>query len=125
MTASSVRLFGGAAVSRRAARGARRLTKERAREKLARGLERAIRDAERPRGRLTSAIPVRRVAVLGARVQLQALAARLRAPEPVYSQGVAAVRALLVNAESPLYQPGLDLDAAVDDALAALDGHVE
>jgi hypothetical protein len=120
----SLSLLGGTALNRRVVRGTRRLTKQRTREKLARGIERAIEDAERPRARMTSAVPVRRLAVVEARSQLEALAARLRAPEPVYAQGVAAARALLADAESPLYQPTRDLHAAVDHALAALDGHV-
>jgi hypothetical protein len=116
-------LIGAATFSRRAIRGARRLTMERTRAKLARGIERAIDDAERAGGSITSAVPVRRVAVIEARSQLDALAARLRAPQPVYAQGVAAVRALLVDADSALYQSGLDLATAVENALAALDGH--
>jgi hypothetical protein len=115
-----VPLLSGAALSSRVVREARRLTKERTRVKLARGIERALHDATRPPGPITSAVPVIR-----ARPQLQALAARLRAPEPVYAQGVAAARALLVDADSPLYQHGLDLDAATEYALTALDGHVE
>jgi hypothetical protein len=120
-----VPLLSGAALSSRVVREARRLTKERTRVKLARGIERALHDATRPPGPITSAVPVRRLAVIRARPQLQALAARLRAPEPVYAQGVAAARALLVDADSPLYQHGLDLDAATEYALTALDGHVE
>jgi hypothetical protein len=118
-------LLGVTAPNRRVVRGARRLTKQRTREKLARGIERAIQDAERPRSLMTAAVPVRRLAVVEARSHLEALAARLCAPEPVYAQGVAAARALLADAESPLYQPTGDLYAAVDHALAALDGHVE
>jgi hypothetical protein len=40
----------------------------------------------------------------------------------VYAQGVALVAELLGNADSPLYQAGSDLCAAVESAAAALDG---
>jgi hypothetical protein len=122
---SSVPFVGSPSLSPRVVRGARRLTKERTREKLARGIERAIHDAEHPRGLLTSAVPVRPAAVIQTRAELHELAARLRAPGPVYAQGVAAARNLLVDPDGPLYQSGLDLNFAVHIALAALNGHVE
>jgi hypothetical protein len=74
---------------------------------------------------ISSAVPVQRAAVAACRPELLELAARLRAPGPVYAHGVAAASALLSEAASPLYQSDGDLPAAVRRALASLDGHVE
>jgi hypothetical protein len=109
-------------LGRIAAWRARRLTKARTRERLAVGLERTIADAEAPPHWLSSAIPVHRVAVLSLRSELQAIAERLRAPEPVYAQGVALAKDLLSDSGSPLYQVRADLRAAVGRIAAALDG---
>jgi hypothetical protein len=104
------------------ARAARRLTKTRPRRRLAAGLERAVETAERPTRAITAAVPVQRLAVLACRADLLALAERLRGPEPVYAQGVALISELLGNADSPLYQAGGDLSAAIEAAASALEG---
>jgi len=50
--------------------------------------------------------------------------ARLRAPEPVYAQGVALVSELVCNGDSPLYAPGGELGVAIEATARALDGDV-
>ncbi len=112
-------------VGRIAAWRARRLTKDRKRERLATCIERTIAAAEAPRESLSSAVPVHRSAVLAERMQLLALAERLRAPGPVYAQGVALAGEILANSDSALYQSDRDLERALLTILAALDGHVE
>jgi hypothetical protein len=109
----------------RASRKARSLTKDRTRKRLARGLERAVADADSGRRAVGAAIPIQRRAVLACRVELLELAARLLAPQPVYAQGVEMTQRLLTNPLSPLYQTGGDLHTLVTDASAALDGHLE
>src|SRR5205809_4690620 len=106
------------APDRRFARGARRLTKARTRCRLAAGLEHAVQAAGRPTRAITAAVPLHRTAVLACRGDLLALAERLRGPEPVYAQGVALISELLGNADSPLYQGGSDLRAALESAAA-------
>jgi hypothetical protein len=110
-------------IGRIAAWKARRLTKARTRERLAAAVERTVRAAETRAQTLSSAIPIHGSAVLGARPQLAVLADRLRAPEPVYAQGVVLVASLLSNSDSPLYQVESDLGSAVEGILSALDGH--
>jgi hypothetical protein len=124
MTSAAALLRETTSVSRRAARQARRLTKDRTRRRLADAVERAVAAADAPPRCISAAIPVRRAAVAACRAELLELAARLRTPGPVYAHGVAAASALLRDAESPLYQSDGDLSAAVRGALAALDGHV-
>jgi hypothetical protein len=102
----------------------RRLTKDRNRRRLAAGIEGAVADAESPRRGFGSAIPVQRRAVIACRDDLLELAERLRAPRPVYAQGVAMAEALLTNSGSALYQSGGDLFGTVERTLAALDGHL-
>jgi hypothetical protein len=101
---------------------AHQLTAVRARSRIADALERAVRAAEEPSGGLSAAVPVGRRQVDAARWQLVALVERLRAPRPVWAQGVAMVLQLLVDAASPLYQDGDDLRAAALAAIEALDG---
>jgi transposase InsO family protein len=125
MTSATALLGETTSVSRRAARQARRLTKDRTRRKLADAIERAVAAAEAPAGAISAAIPVQRAAVAACRPDLLELAARLRTPGPAYAHGVAVVSGLLRDAESPLYQSDSDLSAAVRGALAALDGHVK
>jgi hypothetical protein len=103
----------------------RRLTRDRARRRAARGIERAIAAAERPPQRFSSAIPVARSAVLACRSQLVELAERLRSPEPVYAQGVALVFELLTDSGSALYQVDGELELTIENIFAALDGNVE
>ena len=112
-----------AELDRRFARRAKRLTRTRTRNKFASGLERAVAAAGERRPRVfTAAVPVRQAAVHACRAELLALARRLRAPEPVYAQGVALVSELLGSSGSPLYRDGGDLRKAAWAALAALDG---
>ena len=103
---------------------ARRLTKWRTRRRVAAGFERALADAEAPPPAFSAAIPIRRLSVIACRSELLELVERLRAPQPVYAQGVELGAELLKNANSPLYQAGGDLLAAVEAALEALDGHI-
>jgi hypothetical protein len=122
----AVALLGGVGrVGWRAAWQTRKLTKDRTRRRLADGITRALNEAESTRPAIAAAIPVQRRAVLGCRAEMLELAERLRAPGPVYAQGVALAQTLLTNASSPLYRSGDDLRAHVDAALAALDGHLE
>ena len=104
---------------------ARRLTKARTRRRLAAGLERVLADAARPPQSISAAVPPQREAVLACRAELLSLADRLRAPEPVYAQGVALVSELLGTADSPLYQFGADLSAALRAVASALDGNLD
>jgi hypothetical protein len=101
---------------------AHQLTAAGVRNRVADALERAVRAAEQPSDALTSAVPVPRRQVEAARWQLVALIDRLRAPRPVWAQGVAIALELLVDAGSPLYQEGCDLRAAAAAAIEALDG---
>ena len=98
------------------------LTSPRSRRALARSLERTARELE---GRvLPSAIPLNRA---GARPHLdlvRALAARLRAAEPVSARGVLLVQELLTNGYgSPLYDRdrSTDLRPALEECLSALE----
>lgn len=98
------------------------LTHPRTREALASSLERALADADQARPSLSAAIPVRRSAIRSARWELVALIERLRAPTPVWAQGLALVSELVADGGSPLYQEGQDLRTAVLAAIEALDG---
>ena len=112
-------------VSRRAAWRLRKLTKDRTRRRVAAGLVRAVADANEPQPWISARIPVQRRKVIGSRDELLELAERLLAPGPVYAQGVALAVGLLSDGGSPLYQSGGDLHSAVEEALLALDGHLE
>jgi hypothetical protein len=103
----------------------RRLASDRTRRKAAHGVERAIRAADTPRQSLSSAVPIAHDAVVACRWQLAALAEALRRPGPVYAQGVALTLELLSNADSPLYQADGDLEEAILEIRAALDGNLE
>jgi hypothetical protein len=111
-------------ISWRAEWRARKLTRPRKRRRLAAGFERVIADAAAPPRVLTAAIPIQRDNVIAASADLLELADRLRAPGPVYAQGVAMAAELLQNAGSALYEPCADLRGAVRAALGALDGHI-
>jgi hypothetical protein len=92
------------------------------RSMLARSLLRIVRDArERPAG-LTVRAPVTRRTALAAAEELDALARRLVAPEPVAVRGVAQVGRLLSDAGSPLYSGHAGaLRGAARRALASLE----
>ena len=85
---------------------ARQITTARNRRQLAAGLAGALRSA-RARGPVwTAAARPNRPDVVEARAVIAALDRRLRSPEPVGPQGVAMVRALLVDGNGLLYRPG-------------------
>lgn len=85
---------------------ARRLISRRGRARLASGLTRAARDAQKgPPGFSAAARPDARE-VLAARTVLDAIARRLGAREPVAPRGVAMLQELLTDGTSPLYRPG-------------------
>lgn len=92
------------------------------RSMLARSLRRIVRDArERPAALIVRA-PVTRRTALAAAEDLDALARRLVAPEPVDVRGVAQVGRLLSDVGSPLYSGGArDLQGAARRALASLE----
>jgi hypothetical protein len=92
------------------------------RSMLARSLLRIVRDArERPAG-FTARAPVTRRTALAAAEELDALARRLVAPEPVDVRGVAQVGRLLSDVASPLYSgPAGALRGAAQRALASLE----
>ena len=95
------------------------------RRELAAGLVRAVRQAERPSEAIGTAMPVQHAAVLGCRGRMLALAERREATEPVDPLGVTMVAELLEDSDSPLYQGGGDLRAAVNAARTALDGRLD
>ena len=71
---------------------------------LSHGLARVVAAAERDPAAARKA-PVNRVAVRGARAELEAVAERLGAAGPVGVRGVARVSGLLTDGTGPLYQP--------------------
>jgi hypothetical protein len=87
---------------------------------LARGLIRAVREAESREGAVGSALPVHHVAVHDCRDDLLDLAERLLGATPGEQGGLDLVANLLEDSSSPLYQGG-DLRGAVRDARRALD----
>lgn len=86
---------------------ARQLTGDRSRRSLARCLERLVeRVEEPPRLTLSAVVHPSRPRVREARPLLLMLAARLRGGEPVDPRGVAALRNLLTDGNSPVYTRG-------------------
>jgi hypothetical protein len=108
-----------------AARRIRRLGSARSRARAADALEHALNDAAAPPRLLSSAVPVAREAVLDCRAELASLCERLRSDEPVYAQGVGLAFQLLTNGDSPLYQAHGDLEFAIAEIEAGLDGHFD
>lgn len=90
------------------------------RQSVARGLIRAVRDAERESQAIGSAIPLQREAILRCREDLLALAARVKSDEAPGWLGLTLAKELLTDVDSPLYQGSGDLPAAIRKALAAL-----
>jgi hypothetical protein len=87
-------------------RRARQLVSPGCRRRMAAGLQRAMREAERPwRPRLTAQVPIQRGAILDAQAQLLGLARLLTGEEQVSARGVARVEELLTDGRSPLYFP--------------------
>jgi len=88
---------------------ANRLIGQRVRCRLAHQLRQLPPRAARPPCRLDAAVPICRQGVLRAGGLLEELAVRLEGGEPVDACGVAQVRVLLTNADSPLFNPsGVD-----------------
>jgi hypothetical protein len=85
---------------------ARRITAARSRRRISGGLAGALSRAQGGHPGFTAAVRSDAREVLTARTVLTALAARLRAPEPVAPQGVAMLLMLLTDGTSPLYRPG-------------------
>ncbi|MBS1888167.1 MAG: hypothetical protein JSU06_13360 [Actinobacteria bacterium] len=89
--------------------------------RMASGIDRARRQAERP-ARHTAQVPVRTQAVRDAAPALERLAYRMRGHLPISPQGAAKTNILLTDGSGPLYSPdGSDLKAAARSALAALE----
>jgi hypothetical protein len=85
---------------------AAQLTSDRRRKQLARTLRRIISEARDPYRTGLRVIIIKRAAVLEAQDALNALIARLNAPEPVHAEGIAICERMLTNAlQSPLYNP--------------------
>jgi hypothetical protein len=86
---------------------------------LARRLRGVLRDARRAPRVGSTRVPPQRRAIVAAGHELERLAARLLAPDPVSARGVAQVRVLLSDGCGPLYAdgPGVDLRSAVTRAL--------
>lgn len=88
---------------------ANRLIGRKDRRRLAQELRELPPRAARPPCRLEAGVPICRQGVLQAVGLLEELAARLEGPEPLDARGVAQVRVLLTNADSPLFNPlGVD-----------------
>ncbi len=89
---------------------------------LARGIRRVLDDIQfrEPRG---ARMPVRRQAARAVAADLDRLARRLVAPQPIGVEGLARVRLLLSDGSGPLFsgRGREDLGAAVACALAGLD----
>jgi hypothetical protein len=103
---------------------ARQLTSPQIRASVAANVLATVDQAEQPRRGLTAAVPVCGRTVRAARAELIALAHELTSDRPVWAQGVALTIQLLVDAESPVFQPGGDLPGAIRTAREALDGRV-
>jgi hypothetical protein len=102
-------LAGGSDPSSRAELAARAawLRRSRHRRQLAAGLEHLVRECERP-PTLTASPPIHRPTIRAARADLLELAAQLRGPHALDPRGIAMVRRLLVNDQSPLHIGGID-----------------
>jgi hypothetical protein len=94
----------------------------RRRTNLALGVERLVDAAERPRPRLSSAIPPQADQVHAARPALKTIAAILRSGDPVGDEGLALVAGLLSDGAGPAFAPAPPgaLAADAERALYAL-----
>lgn len=88
------------------ARRARRLTSPRVRTGLAASIQNLLDAAEEPRRGLTSAVPIRRQAILAERELLLSLAAELEIQDDLQPKGIALLERLLTDGESPVYLEG-------------------
>jgi hypothetical protein len=105
------------------ARRAEQLCSARNRRALARGLERVIDAAEERPHPYSSAVPLRRAAIVDSREGMLELAAELRdTNQDVNVRGIALVECLLTDGGSPLYMQKDEesLDGAISHARAAL-----
>ena len=93
-------------------------TESYAREELAVGLRRLVREANEPP---TPGLRLHayRPAIARAERELRLLASRLQGPRPVDAEGVARARALLTDGTGPLYNPhrAAGLPDAIRDAV--------
>ncbi len=85
---------------------AHRITAARHRARLASGLAGALRSARTGRAGFTAAVRPDSPDVLASGSLIATIERRLRDPEPVAPRGVAIVRTLLIDGNSPLYRPG-------------------
>ena len=86
---------------------AARLTSRHNRKALVRAMRRTIAEAHRPLMTRSSAVIIRRGAVVAAEPEIIALIDRLNGPEPVCARGVAIVERILTDSDrSPLYVDG-------------------
>lgn len=110
------------AASTQLATRAAQLTRQSTRAEIADGLERLARTASQAPSR-RRVLPFRR-AVLANEDELRALAARLRAPGPLYAQGLAMLRELLVDGAGPAYtdRQGSALARELRNARVAIGG---
>jgi hypothetical protein len=105
------------------ARRAEQLCSARNRRALARGLERVIDAAEERPHPYSSAVPLRRAAIVDSREGMLELAAELRdTNQDLNVRGIALVERLLTDGGSPLYMQKDEesLDGAISHARAAL-----
>jgi hypothetical protein len=91
---------------------AERLVTSACRASLAAGLERVVATVDKPRTPLSSAVPVRRRPVHGARHELMRLAGELRHMPDPQPRGVAMAERLLTEPSSPLYTGSSSDDVA-------------
>ena len=82
-----------------------RLSMPRSRARIADGLEGAWRDAGRPHG-LSAKAPLARSAILATGPELQSVIAELRTDDECHARAIALTRLLLIDGDSPLYEPG-------------------
>jgi hypothetical protein len=103
---------------------ARQLVSPRARRQVASGLERLVREAERPAPLHPAALSLPRREILDLRAALLGIVACLRDTRPVYAQGMALLWRLLTDGAGPAYDPHAthSLRRAVRVAAEALDG---
>jgi hypothetical protein len=102
---------------------ARQITSPRSRRQIAAGLTGVLRSARAGAPVWTAKARPDYPGVVEARAVIAALERRLRAPEPVAAQGVAMVRALLIDGNGVLYRAGRPgaLGSRLRAAAAAMD----
>lgn len=82
---------------------AHRICSDASRQRLARALERLVRDARQPARLIRRQVPMRRAAIRDCAEDLEALIRRLRDGRPVEPRGIALTDRLLTDGASPLY----------------------